>query len=449
MQATSYHGYDVIDYRAIERDYGTNEQFQRLVEEAHARGIAVIVDMVINHTSRDHPWFQDARTPGSGHDDWYIWRTDDPGYEGPWGQDVWHRSGNRYYYAIFWDGMPDLNLQNPDVTAEIQDIGRFWLRDMDVDGFRLDAAKHLIEDRQIQENTEETHAWLRAYRAYLHGVDPDVLIVGEIWSPTYQVANYVGDQLDLAFEFDLAEAMIASADYGNRNSVERAMRSVLDQYPEGQYAPFLTNHDQNRVMSQLGGDLGKAKVAASMLLTAPGVPFIYYGEELGMVGEKPDERIRTPMQWDSTEDTAGFTSAERPWQPLAFGYEERNVVDESAYPDSLLNHYRALIHLRNDYPPLAVGDYAVVDCDQQEVYSFLRYTGDEAIVVIINLSTEAIDDYRLSLDSGSLGESREVEVLFGSGDVSAPEVNAAGGFDSYTPVSILPPQSTLIVRFAP
>ncbi|MBZ0290798.1 MAG: alpha-amylase, partial [Anaerolineae bacterium] len=137
MQSPSYHGYDITDYEQIEADYGTNDDFKLLVEEAHVRGIAVIIDMVLNHTARDHAWFQDALTPGSEHDSWYIWSDTLPRYSGPWGQTVWNIGRDRFYYAIFQGGMPDLNYLNPDVTQAMYGVADFWLNDMGVDGFRL------------------------------------------------------------------------------------------------------------------------------------------------------------------------------------------------------------------------------------------------------------------------------------------------------------------------
>jgi glycosidase len=157
-EAASYHGYDVVDYEAVERDYGTAADFRDLILAAHARGIAVVVDLILNHTSAQHPWFQDSRDKGSAHADWYIWSDTDPGYAGPQGQPVWYPDGDRVYYAQFWEGMPDLNLDSPEVTAALDYVARFWLQDLGVDGFRLDAIKHLVETGEDQVNTPATHA---------------------------------------------------------------------------------------------------------------------------------------------------------------------------------------------------------------------------------------------------------------------------------------------------
>src|SRR5687767_12780971 len=205
MEAPSYHGYDVTDYRKVDPDYGTNEDFRRLVNEAHERGIIVITDFVVNHTSTEHPWFQDS-VQGGEHADWYVWSDTDPGTRGPSGQVVWHPADNgRYYYAVFWEGQPDLNLANPDVKAEIYDVARFWLEDMGADGFRIDGARHIIEDEASQVDTPETIAWLTDFREHVRSINPDALVVGEVWTSSSTVARYVPEALDLGFEFTLAE----------------------------------------------------------------------------------------------------------------------------------------------------------------------------------------------------------------------------------------------------
>ncbi len=154
--AASDHGYDVTDYFTVEPDYGTNADMRTLVEAAHERGIRIIVDLVINHTSDRHPWFVDARTPGSAHESWYLWSDHPPTVVGPGGRPVWHADGKRWYYGYFQAGMPDLNLENPEVTAEIDRIARFWLDDIGIDGFRIDAARHLVEDGATLQNTDAT-----------------------------------------------------------------------------------------------------------------------------------------------------------------------------------------------------------------------------------------------------------------------------------------------------
>ncbi len=448
MDSPSYHGYDVVDYYTVNPEYGTNEDFQRLMEEAHKRGIRVIVDMVLNHTSRDHEWFVESRDPASEWHDWYVWSEDDPGFAGPWGQPVWYRTPTGYYYAVFWDGMPDLNYANPDVTEAMFEASRFWLEEMGADGFRLDAIKHLIEDGAVQENSDQTHAWLQGFYTFYKEVNPEALAVGEAWTSTREVLDYTGDEVDIAFQFDLAEDILTSAKRGTGTAVAQELANIVAAYPPGQYATFLANHDQNRVLDQLIGNEGKARVSASILLTSPGVPFIYYGEEIGMRGTKPDEDIRRPMQWTSDDIKVGFTAGS-PWRSPASDYEDRSVALQVDDPDSLFNHYRQLIHLRNAHEALRVGDWLAVESDPARVYAFLRTTENETVLVVINMSDEAINEYTLNLESGPLAAGATAVLLFGDGDVTSPTVNAAGGFSDYVPLAELPPFNTFVIDLTP
>jgi len=442
----SYHGYDVTDYYAINPEYGTMEDFQQLLREAHRRGVRVLIDLVLNHTSSGHPWFLAAQDPSSAKRDWYIWSEENPGYLGPWGQTVWHPSTSGHYYGLFWEGMPDLNYTNPEVTAQMQDVVRFWLQDVGVDGFRLDAARHLIEDGQLQTNSEATHTWYKTFRPYYKSLNQQALTVGEAWDTPAAVAAYIqGDELDLAFDFGLAQAAISSARTGRAAEVARVLSIDFQVFPGHQFATFLSNHDQNRVLSQLAGNVDKAKVAATMLLTFPGVPFIYYGEEIGMEGRKPDEDIRLPMQW-SGEENAGFTTG-RAWRSVNTSYTTANVAAEMTNSDSLLSHYRRLIHLRNDHAALRVGDEFIVTVDNPAIFSHLRASQKEAVLVVLNLGAETASGFHLSLESGLLkaGSCGALPIL-GDGPFEDVTVDRQGGFDSYLPAHDLPGYGAWIIQ---
>lgn len=448
-ESPSYHGYDVVDYYAIDQEYGAKEDFQRLVDEAHQRGIRVIVDLVINHTGRDHPWFEASALDDPEYRDWYLWEDENPKYPGPWGQTVWHPLGEDYYYGVFWDGMPDLNLENPEVTKEIFNITRFWLEDMNVDGFRMDAIRHLIEKGKVQENTRETHAWLQAFHQEYKSINPQAFTVGEAWTSTDQVLDYIGDEMDIAFEFDLAEAFVIAAKGPIVVSLKEQVQKVLDSYPEGQYGVFLTNHDQDRVMSVLQDD-SRAKLAATMMLTFPGVPFLYYGEEIGMSGIKPDEDIRRPMQWSAESSGAGFSSGS-PWRAPYQDYATRNVAAQTDVPDSLLSHYRALISLRNAHAALRTGEAVLVDTGSPRLYALLRYDESEAFLVLVNPYPKDLkaDQYSLTLQAGPFQGAVQAESVLGLPDPMSPEINAAGGFSNYLPFETLPAQSSVIIKLAP
>ncbi len=450
MQSPSYHGYDITDYYTINPDYGTNEDLKRLISEAHKRGIKIVIDLVLNHTSTKHPWFIEARdNPESGRRDWYIWSANNPGYLGPWGEEVWHYSPTGYYYGIFSSSMPDLNLENPQVTAEMDNVARFWLEDVGVDGFRLDGARHLIEEGIIQVDTGATHEWLKTFRTLYKASNPEAMTVGEIWSRGSDVVKYVqGDELDLAFDFDLASAIVSGVEFQDANRIQKALTSSYDLYGSLLSAIFLTNHDMNRVMSQLSMDTNKAKLAASVLLTAPGVPFVYYGEEIGMIGVKPDELIRTPMQW-SAQENAGFTVG-IPWESVNADYGGKNVAEQSKDPTSLLSCYRELVRLRAAHPVLQIGDYRSVDSNNNAALAFLRSDGDNNMLVIINLGEDATSDYNLTLKEGTLVGTYQALTLYG-GDAALQELtaNAKGGFDSYQPLPEIPGAGVFIIQLIP
>lgn len=446
----SYHGYDVTDYYAVNPQHGTMDDFKNLVGEAHKRGIRVIIDLVINHTSDQHPWFRDAkRDPNSPFRNWYIWSETNPGYKGPWDQTVWHSSTSGFYYGIFEPFMPDLNYNNPEVTAEMTKIYSFWLKDVGVDGFRLDAAKHLIEENTKQQNTSATHEWYQQMNPVYKGMNPSAMTVGELFGDGMSVASqYVNnDEFDLIFNFQLATTIIDSVQVGRGRNISQMVETSNKFLKEFQYAPFITNHDQNRVMNQLDFDVNKAKVAATVMLTTPGTPFLYYGEEIGMAGAKPDENIRRPMQWSSAKN-AGFTTG-NPWTVPDTNFDTINVEQQSADPQSLLTHYRSLIHLRNEHPAIRTGEYYIVRSSAPEVYAALRVLDDEVILILVNLSDKPISDFRLTLSNGVLQDKTyTANTLLGDQQVAVLDVNG-GKFENYKPMNELGPYTTLIVQFNP
>ena len=274
FESPSYHGYDVTDYYTIDADYGTNADFTALMAAAHERGIKVLLDLVLNHTSNEHPWFQAAlNDPGSPYRDWYIFVDESPGYLGPWAQGVWHPSpvGDDYYYGIFVDTMPDLNYRNPAVTEEARNISRFWLEEMGADGFRLDAIKHLIEDGTIQENTPQTHEWIRQYHDFLATIAPEAYTVGEIGGSTVQALQpYYAAQLTSYFDFEIGPDILSAATAADATAFGVSAQEATLDLPNGGWAPFLTNHDQARTMSILGGDPDRARDRGDRVADAAG-----------------------------------------------------------------------------------------------------------------------------------------------------------------------------------
>lgn len=441
--ATSYHGYDVTNYYTVNPEYGSMDDFQTLLEQAHQRGIRIILDLVLNHTSVEHPWFVDANgNPDSPYRNWYLWADSYPGYNGPFGT-AWHAAkGGGYYYGVFWSGMPDLNYTNPEVTAEMHEVTRYWLQDIGVDGFRIDAARHLIEDGQKASDTPATLQWFADYYQFYKGIAPNAYTVSEIYGAGALIAKNYQGRADHIFNFELASGIVNSANGEANSSITSAIKFMLKDKPDGDFATFLTNHDQDRVMSVFAGKVDKAKVAAAMLLTAPGTPFIYYGEEIGMQGRKPDPDIRRPMQWNDSPN-AGFTSAPQAWRDPFKDYTTVNVAAQENDPASLLNHYRALIALRKAHPALQTGSTSLIDPGNRSVYAILRSEGNENILVLINLSGSPISEYALSLDQAPLPDGTyTLKTLFGS---SAQPLSVSGGaLQAHQPISELAPYSVHI-----
>lgn len=427
----SYHGYDVTDYYAINPDYGSMEDFKELLVEAHKRGIKVIIDLVINHTSTEHPWFQSAQDPTSEYHDWYVWSETKPNMMGPWGQGVWHHNQNGlYYYGIFWGGMPDLNYENPAVSEEMLKISKYWLEEVGIDGFRVDAARYLFADEYSQQDTSETIEWFQTWRPYYKDINPEAFTVGEVWTDLQVIAKYgSGRGLDSLFMFDLAEDIKNSIYAADSSRIIKSYLDVLEYFPDFQFSSFLSNHDQQRVMSFYQGNVDKAKIAAFIYLTGPGVPFVYYGEEIGMTGNKPDENLRTVMQWNA-EPFAGFSTTS-PWQAVNAGYEEVNVNLQSEDPESILNLYRKLIAIRNAHPTLQNGAYLPFTSSCRLAYPVLRVGEDEILIILANLGRIALEDCTLSIEESPLQGEYKVEYLYGDGALSPLTFNENGALNEY------------------
>ncbi|MFA7408076.1 MAG: alpha-amylase family glycosyl hydrolase [Anaerolineaceae bacterium] len=441
----SYHGYDVMDYYTVNPDYGTMDDFKQLLAEAEKRDIKIIIDLVINHTSTQHPWFQAAQDPTSEFHDWYVWSAEHPQIPGPWFQNAWHRNSvnNLYYYGIFWGGMPDLNFDNPAVSDEMMSITKFWLEEVGVHGFRVDAARYLYADGISQQDTKQTIQWFEDWRAFYKAINPSAFTVGEVWTDLQVTARY-GDGMDSLFMFDLAEDIINGVYVPNPRRTITSYQDIQSFFPEGDFSAFLSNHDQQRVMSFFEGDANKARVAAFVYLTGPGVPFIYYGEEIGMTGNKPDELLRTPMQW-SGEPGAGFTSG-TPWQPVNQDYSQVNVAAQDADPDSLLNQYRALVHLRNQNPALRNGAYLPFTASCQQLYPILRVEDDQVLFLLANLSRRELEGCTINIAESPLSGQYDVEMLYGDGVFSDFNFGEDGSLAEYSLPEIIQPFQQFILQ---
>ncbi|RLD02604.1 MAG: alpha-amylase [Chloroflexota bacterium] len=434
-------GYDVADYCEVNPIFGDMADLDALLEDIHARGLKLVLDLVPNHTSDEHRWFVESRSSRDNPKrDWYIWRDPAPdgGPPNNWvsffGGPAWtydERTG-QYYLHQFVKQQPELNYRHPDVLPAMLDNMRFWL-DKGIDGFRVDVIWLMLKDEQLRDeplnpdwdginpigklqhiytqNLPGVHDIIRAMRAVLDEYD-DRMMVGEIYLPNEDLVKYYGtrredgsfDECHLPFNFQL---LLLDWD-------ARTVRDAVDAYeaalPQGAWPNWvLGNHDRHRVASRLGQ--AQARVANILLMTLRGTPTNYYGEEIGMenvpippefiqdppavnqpeiahiVGRDPE---RTPMQWDASPH-AGFTEeAVIPWLPLPADYQTRNVRQQEEDPTSMLNLYRSLTKLRRSEPALAVGDYASVDAGAADVFAYQRTApGANAFLIVLNFGEQS------------------------------------------------------------
>ena len=428
-------GYDVSDYTGVHPDFGDLATMDRLIAAAHKRGIRVILDFVPNHSSSQHPWFLESRSSkDSPKRDWYIWRDAKregsppnnwiAAFGGPaW---EWDQKTQQYYLHSFLVEQPDLNWRNPEVEAAMHDVLRFWL-DRGIDGFRIDVMDRIVKDPQLRNNPPQTNPRYRAIAQtamQLHKYDqnwpeiidfvrrirkvmdeyPERMTVGEVFGPPEQIVTYYGgdrvDGLSLAFNFPLVRVR---DDRWTADHIRKRVDAFEGALPPGAWPNWVFgNHDDNRLISRVNRDgrgQERARVAAMLLLTLRGTPFVYYGEEIGMENVAiPDDQLqdparyfargrdpeRTPMQW-TRED--GFTTG-TPWLP--YGDLRRNVEGERDDPSSLLSLYRRLIWFRRGSDALRYGDYAAVDGLPAGVFAYTRSAASDRTLTVLNFTNEEV-----------------------------------------------------------
>jgi glycosidase len=304
---------------------------------------------------------------------------------------------------------------------------------------------YLIEEGQNQSNTIATKSWWRNFYAFQKNLDPGLMTVGEVWTSTSDILPYADQRLDYCFEFDLSYAIINAVKSGNPDGLKNKIQEVVDSYPSLQYGTFLTNHDQNRVIEELGQDMDKAKLASGILLTLPGVPYMYYGEEVGMRGVKPDEDIRRPMQW-SDEINAGFTTGS-PWRQINSNYTSSNVKTMQGEPNSLWNRYRKLIHIRSGNEALKRGDYKAADSNAGSVMAYLRTAGSESVLVVHSFVIQPAQGVTFSIGSSSMqhGTYTVTELLSGN-DLGTLVIDHNGGFNNFTPMDTLAGMTSYLMK---
>lgn len=404
-------GYDVADYLAVHPDYGDLEDMRTLVREAHARGILVWLDMVFNHVSDQHHWFQSALTgPESPWFDWFVWSpepattcSDVPNALTPFGTDRWAEVPelDRWYFHQFYPRQPDLNFDNPAVGEALLDVLRFWI-DLGVDGFRFDVPDRFYERGQRCAMLPETRAFHARMREVIGGAGGlDRGFVGEIWGLLDEVMPWFGsDGNPSIFAFELMLALVGGALIGEQaDLIARAVELHLDGLPdESRWAIILGNHDTPRVASLAAGDLRRVRVAKALQLTLPGIPFIWAGDELGLEMGRDSlvdgrDGTRTPYPWTPEVPGFGFTTAAQAFLPATPDSRRKAWSLQRGDPDSLLEWTRRLIALRNATPALHAGDYRTLAADRDR-FVFERRHGDSRRIVAVNVSRERSAEWR-------------------------------------------------------
>lgn len=382
------HGYAVKNYRAIEADYGSQADFDLLLSEAHKRGMGVILDFVINHSSNQHPLFLNSSSSAkNAQRDYFIWQTPKPTGWQIYGQDPWYASNwaNGFYFAGFTSSMPDFNLRSSDVETFHHDNLRFWLN-KGVDGFRFDAVGNLIENGPgAWEVQAENHVVMSKVRQTIMQYSQRFMVCE---APANSNAFAQADSCGSAFAFDLSGSVVGAAK-GDAASIQK----LVDYYKtrSANLAPFVSNHDSfagDRLWNQVQGNLAQYKMAAASYLLLPGTPFIYYGEEIGMASSNAlsgDAALRTPMSW--TADAKGFSTA-TPFRALSANVNSQNVTQQLSDSNSLYQHYKQLLALRNTQLALRSGTYEAAWA-LQKTMGFQRVAGAEKIMVVLNFDTQA------------------------------------------------------------
>lgn len=436
-------GYDVADYTQIHPHFGALEDFKALLEAAHARGLRVLVELVINHTSDQHPWFQASRDPQhpehAKYRDWYVWSDTDDKYRGVriifldtepsnWsfdpvrGQYFWHR---------FFSHQPDLNYDNPEVQRAMLKTVQYWI-DLGVDGFRVDAPPYLFEREGTScENLPETHAYCKRLRAFVDAYAPGTFLLSEANMWPEDVIEYFGDgdEFHMNFHFPLMPRIFMALAKQDRSDIE-AIMARTPELPEGcQWGTFLRCHDEltlemvtpedrqfmwdfyapeprmrlnlgirRRLAPLLNNDRAAIEVANSILLTFVGSPVLYYGDEIGMgdnIWLHDRDGVRTPMQWNAGPN-AGFSDAPAGalYLPViddpVYGYQKVNVAAQEADPHSLLNRMRYLLKVRRQYRAFGRGTLRLLDVQPKSVLAYTRVDADETFVVVNNLAPDAV-----------------------------------------------------------
>jgi maltose alpha-D-glucosyltransferase / alpha-amylase len=453
-------GYDITDYYNVDTKYGTLGDFVEFTHGCHQRGIRVLIDLVVNHTSDKHAWFQEARVnPESKYRDWYIWSKNKPenaadGVVFPGVQKstwTYDEAAKNYYFHRFYDFQPDLNTTHPDVQAEILKIMGFWLQ-LGVSGFRMDAVPFVIAEKgPAVTQVKEQYEMLRTFSEFLSWRKGDAIILGEaniLPDTDLEYFGKSGERLQMMFNFQVNQNLFYALATADVRPLVKAIKNTKPRPATAQWGQFLRNHDEldlgrltedqrratfaafgpdkdmqlysrgirRRLAPMLGGDRRRLELAYSLILTLPGTPVIRYGDEIGMGDDLrlPERQCaRTPMQW-STEALGGFTEGQQPIVPVisggAYGFEHVNVAEQRRDPNSLLNWMERMIRMRKEVPEIGWGEFAVLRAGGPDVLATRYDWRNNSVVILNNLSSEPREIW---IDTGLPGEvgSRLVNLL--------------------------------------
>lgn len=415
MPSPSYHKYDVTDYYDVDPQYGTLEEFRSMLQKAHALGIHVIIDLVVNHSSSDHPWFLDAKTgPEARFRDYYVW-SEEP-------RDGYSPAGGSYYESRFVDSMPDLNLDNAQLRQELEKIMAFWLQDVGVDGFRLDAVTSFYTAK-VEKNTEFLD-WLGKTA---HALKPECYLVGESWTDFLEIGTYSTTAVDSFFLFPVSQSngylnkVLANAAATPGETYGKLTLKIEEVLAEHSIpAPFLCNHDTTRAANFLGrSDVEKMKMAAAVLAMLPGNPFVYYGDEIGMIGTGEDPNKRIGMLW-----TADGKTTQNPPGTTEAGYILPSVEEQQKDEASLLNFYKAAMWLRHANPEIARGVSEVLPCENPDICILRRTWKDSSVTIVVNPSR---NDHTVAVEGTLAGALQAAggEVALENGTLTIPGYSVA------------------------
>ena len=431
-------GYDIEDYYAIHPDLGTVEDLKKLIDAIHKRGMRLILDLVVNHTSDQCEWFQKGEADkNSPYHDYYVWSDSDEKYKDTriifldteksnW---AWSEKAQQYYWHRFFSSQPDLNFDNPAVREEMKMIMRFWL-DMGIDGFRADAVPYLIEREGTNcENLPETHVYLKEMRQLIDAEYPDCILLAEANQWPRDLMPYLadGDEFHMAFNFPVMPRIFKSVANGDNSSLIETLKDTPGIPDDCQWCTFLRNHDEltiemvteedrkllwdiyapekrmrlnlgirRRLAPLMGGDMHKVELLYAILFSLPGVAIIYYGDEIGMgdnIWLEDRDGVRTPMQWSDAAH-AGFSSGnpKKLYRPVIdegkYGFKKINAAQQEAEKGSFLNRLKALVQVRKAHPLFTSQEYTIVNTEQREVFAIQRSNSSETILCLHNLTDE-------------------------------------------------------------